>query len=1842
VRRIRHVLPLLLLAALLRSATQSWDSGLLTPHPDERQVAFVAERTTGWFSDPGFYAYGSLHFSLLRTVTELTGQRPIYEHLLVTGRALSLLASLLTVGVVWWLGRRAFGRRAALLAAALLTLTPLDLQLSHYATVEAHHAFWVAVALALAWLLARRPEPWWAAAAGVAIGASLAVKVASLPLLAPLAVALIAAGRRRGAVHAAGLGALAAATTVTAFWLGQPWAFAGGRAPLGFLLAAAVLAGALLVAARLRREVPLAWGLGAAAVALAALAAAALASRGALNPDYLKGVGEQMAMVTGAADMPYTRVYRHTLPVLYPLRELLLWGLGPAFAVTALAAGAGALRRLARRPRRLVGGAWGPSTTLLLVLLAWLIPTALRFATLQVKFLRYWEPLLAAAALLAGWFLATLPERWRRPAATATIGATALAALAYLWAFAAPHPYVTARAWLDDLMAPETKVAFEHWDEDLRLPASASRVDLTPYDLPDNEAKIRRLCDALARADYVVLTTHRVRRTLFANPDRFPLSARLYKLLLAGEAGFLPLTRFERAPRLFGLELPVQLADESFVNYEFPRVVVLRRAGALPTEELLARVARALPGLEAAGFAAFERRWVGALPRAPAPDRALRQLVDGVAFVAALALLGAATWVLLLPLLGRTRDGGAALALASGWVGLAWLLWLGSRAGAWRTSPATASALLLLLVAAAGALAWRRRAAVCETITRRGGGIRLVLAVWLAVFALFLVVRLGNPAIGWGEKPMDFTFLNAFLRAPSWPPGEPWLAGLPLHYYYFGEVLGALPIQLAGASGAVGYNLVAAAVPAFSAALLAAFGLAIAPGRPLGGIVLPALALLLGNLAWPVKLLDAAREATLFDLWWATSRVIPGFAIDEYPLWTAVFADLHAHFFAAPVALLAAAWGWLVVRAGRGWPVAVVACGVATGVLAATNPWDVLTLTALLLAAALLGARRFPRALGRLVLAAGVSVLAVLPFLGELARWTRAGTGGSLLSLVRADWAPAWAILVHFGLFLLPLLVWAGATLGRSWRFVGPVAVAGALAGLAFGSHAAALALAGAVVLAAAALRAREFQQRLAGGVAVTGLVLVALCERFTLVDRMNTLFKVYNGVWYALAVAVVLLLASHRRPIRRLVGATLLPLAAIAAVNLPLAIWQGWAYPRVASPRPTLDGRAYLGRLDPQSWRVIRALEAVARPGDVVAEAAGPSYAEFTRVAMHTGVPTVVGWEFHLIQRGQSPAEIRARRDDLERLYRPSGGQEARKVLERLSVRWVVVTDLERRTYGMPAGEPLAAVPGLVRVVDRDGAQLYRVLGATGPMATPVTPPSPEVEVLDRLAVPGAVTVRSLTLRRVGAVLALSDGAIVVTDAGGRLSERIAPPPCPVMGAAESSRGLLALCADGRLLRHDEERWAPAGQAPAAAGLTARPDLHVWGPGGLYRRHENNDWLRLVTGPVVAAAVSADGLAWFDGTRLVISDRRGAERTLAPPANGISHLALRSGDLWAVDGRGRLLRSGGGLLPWREALAPQTRAAAVAGDGARLFMILDDGLLATWRSEACDSPWELPTGERPGALREPRGIAVAPAGWFVVADTRNYRVQWFDRDGVCLDRWGERGGGVGQFEDPAGVAVAADGTLAVADTWNGRIQVLGPDDAATIAADGLYGPRGVFWWHDGRLFIADTGNQRVLQWRRGMDEAVTLTEFTAKPVGLARTGDLLAVALPAAGHIALLDPASGATRTTLEVPSWHGGREVEAYLAALPDGRLLASSPEAGKLWLVDPKGQPAPLEFRHGLHGASGVGVLPDGTVVVALTWEHRLARFPLAGAPAANQPTPPRARRQHAGRQDDPSPR
>jgi len=1469
------------------------------------------------------------------------------------------------------------------------------------------------------------------------------------------------------------------------------------------------------------------------------------------------------------------------------------------------------IRSLGRR----LTGRWTPATVLLAVVLAWLVPMTIRLGTVHVKYLRYWEPLVVPATMVAAWALLRLENRWRRPAMLMTVAATVLWGSTYLWGFASPHPHRIAGDWLRTMVADGQVVAFEHWDETLSLPRAA-RTELPSYDLPDDDGKIGRWCESLASADWVVLTSNRVRRTVLANGDRFPRTGRLYRLLFAGEAGFEPVSRAERGPRLFGLRRPVQLADESFVNYDFPRVVILRRIEPVDAAALAERTLRPLPYLQQLSSVQLDRRFVDPLPAIRPVPTATSQAIDVLMWLLVFAVLAGGTWTLLLPVVRGWPDAGLGLSMVTGWLVHAWLLWFGSELGLWPVSAASASWVLLAVVAAGGFAAGKRRALIRRLWRQRRRAILVVLSVTGIVWLLFTAIRASNPAIFWGEKPMDFSFLNAFLRADSWPTGEPWMAGMPLHYYYFGEVLAAFPILVAGSDPAVGYNLMAATIPALSAAVLAALGLAVARGwRCLAATLLPLVVLLTGNLGWLLPdNLELARQERWFDLWWATSRVIPGFAIDEYPLWTATFADLHGHFIALPVLLAALVWGWLTVQRRRRWLPAALLCGVATAVLVATNPWDVFVLTGALGLGTLVAAARPTVGMQRLMVAALASMLAALPFLWELAAGIGAGAGGRLFHLTDADFAPAWAVVVHFGPFLVPLTLLAMALVGstRSWLFTFPVAAGAALLGLSFGSSAAALALAATVLFGTVAARSAEPVPRVMWTLTALAMAAVAACERLTLIDRMNTLFKIYNGVWVllALALAVHVLRAPAWR--RWVLMATWLPLQLAAMVNLPLGILQGWLQPRISSPRPTLDGQAFLATADPQTWFLVRALHGTARPDDVVAEAAKTAYGAYTRIAMHTGQTTVVGWPWHLQQRGQSRTEVDARYVDLKTLYGGTDPVSRRAVLDRYRVDWVVLSDLERTTYGLGPDDLLDGVPGLIEFVAEDGAVLYRVRepAPTRPLAlAPRSRSIPaSVTVIGSVPVVGDTVVRALAVDDRGGTAVLRDGTLLRLDALGRAEESVSETPCSVSSIARVGGRNWVGCLDGGIWRYDEGEWRGFGSPGGSANVSGGDDLWAWGEGGLWRYEGDASWSQVDARAVAAAAGVGPTVAVADGTQ--VSVHSGSGRHVVGPIQGeVRWLAWQNQVLWALTDRG-LYRSGGGVLPWRESLPDLEGVSAIAGGGGRLWLVLGDGLLVQHAAERCIPPWN--GADEGGDLDQPRDVVASDAGWIAVADTRNHCVRWYTSQGACLDRYGTEGGLPGQFREPSGLALAPDGTLAVADTWNGRVQLLRPGGSLQVVGERLYGPRDVLWAPDGALLVADTGNWTLLRYAPPRWQREELYRFDAPVVGLAWSDGLVAAAVPVSGQVVLVDPDQRVEVRRLEVPGWQSGDQQEGYLAVTPDGGVLASAPATGELWLLDPAGVAPPRRVAQDLAGVTGFAVLRDGRIIASRTWDSALVRL------------------------------
>jgi hypothetical protein len=210
---------------------------------------------------------------------------------------------------------------------------------------------------------------------------------------------------------------------------------------------------------------------------------------------------------------------------------------------------------------------------------------------------------------------------------------------------------------------------------------------------------------------------------------------------------------------------------------------------------------------------------------------------------------------------------------------------------------------------------------------------------------------------------------------------------------------------------------------------------------------------------------------------------------------------------------------------------------------------------------------------------------------------------------------------------------------------------------------------------------------------------------------RMNTVFKFYFQAWVLLALAAaygVWVVSNHWRGVGGL-------LWRLALVGLILA---GLVYPILAIPnktgdfsaQPTLDGMAWLEQFHPDDYAAIRWLQANAPDSAVILEASGGSYSYYGRVSALTGLPTVLGWDFHEYQWRGSYDEPAARKPDIDMLYNSVDPAQTLTLLDKYDITYVYVGSLEREQYS-PDG--LAKFGRLMDVVyQHDEVTIYQRRG--------------------------------------------------------------------------------------------------------------------------------------------------------------------------------------------------------------------------------------------------------------------------------------------------------------------------------------------------------------------------------------------------------------------------------------------------------------------------------------------------------------------------------------------------
>ncbi len=908
---LRRLFPYFLLAGILlvgfalRTYNVDWADGQL-PHPDERStIAFYAptiqwpkdtstlldpERSTlNPFVDPNTgrprsYTYGHFPLYLLvatgHFVAELTplaekvGLPDKYVNMIRmadgvpgfawVGRVLVAIFDTLTLLFLFLLGKRLWNIHVGLLAAAFGAFTVLQIQLSHFFAVDPISAAFVVMTLYFAIRMLDTGTWGFTILTGVMAGLAVASKFSATPVLA-------------APVIAGGL-------------LTWRQAKSGDlRTTPGWMLAFVSLLIAFLTFFITSPFAILDW-----------------------QHFYQFVIKEQGAMARGEADFPFTRQYRGTTPYWYFIEQQILWGMGIFLGgVGWLGFGWGLIRAILGRAQP---GLW--------IILSWLLPYFLITGSFLAKFNRYMAPVDPLLSLLGAgmlWSFAVWLVSKRLPSLPADLNAEAqpgqgsseepgtseLLVVAepipqavivepekkirrwfwgmgllillptMLWALAfvngvyrTEHPFITASKWMYANIPDGSTIITEHWEEGLPLnlpipkgyPAAHGWKNVTmPMYEEDTPQKFEIIKQNMREGDYYVLATKRLYGALPHLPERYPMSIRFYELLFEGKLGYTLVGDFHTYPKLFGIEIPDQSADESFWVYDHPRTLIFKKERDLTDEEwneLLGGLwEQAIPyytGDESSGgwLSKLTFGLLGDKPAENSPEEKsllLEQPVDTLPDVGriawnplresslasviiwwlALLLVQVLTWPLAFAIFTHLRDRGYAFSRALGLIVLAWISWRLS------ASHLLINNLLPYLVAVGLLMLfsfwlWRRqRQAMVSFWQKRRGLILTIEVIFTSSFLFFVLIRLLNPDLWqpWfgGEKFMEFAFLNAVLKTPYFPPYDPYFAGGVMNYYYYGYQVLAVLIKLTGLKPTIAFNL---AIPTlFSLTFVGVFSL---------------------------------------------------------------------------------------------------------------------------------------------------------------------------------------------------------------------------------------------------------------------------------------------------------------------------------------------------------------------------------------------------------------------------------------------------------------------------------------------------------------------------------------------------------------------------------------------------------------------------------------------------------------------------------------------------------------------------------------------------------------------------------------------------------------------------------------------------------------------------------------------------------------------------------------------------------------------------------------------------------------------------------------------------------
>jgi uncharacterized membrane protein len=529
-----------------------------------------------------------------------------------------------------------------------------------------------------------------------------------------------------------------------------------------------------------------------------------------------------------------------------------------------------------------------------------------------------------------------------------------------------------------------------------------------------------------------------------------------------------------------------------------------------------------------------------------------------------------------------------------GVVGLGAITWVLSLI---KILPFTTLFIWLIIVALYAVVLATRRQTIKKCLKQHWRGYLFIEVVFLALFIIGIALRSAVPKIEGIEKMMDAAILSNLMRHDTGVPVDTWYAPNGLNYYYFGHWLVAMLAKMSRVGLAYAFNLGFAFVLATAGTSVFVLGWQIVK-RKFAGFLALFLAFFASNLHPFIIIFSGQHNYFFFNSGRFVEQVI-----NEYPLYSLILGDLHAHMMALVLSTafyLAVALMYLDKTFKNSQIITALTAGGLVGLLSATNSFDVISCT--------------------IVFGLAVGVM----------RWRH-----------KIDNHQTWQLAVAY---ILPLIIFTFIFMTHFMPAVGGVAIAlfktplkhvfwqfGIPLILSFGAL---------LVLWKKGWIKQHRRADLIWVFGLGGLIMIILPQLIFLKDiyyyqnppfaRANTVFKMWYSAWPLMAVATASLLVVLDALIKKKLWRYILRgVIVLSCILLAFGLYIGLKSLSDHKPN-TLDGLAYLSYQDPTKLEIIKWVDKNITGQPIVLQAVGQSYSQKNWLASYSGLPTIIGWQSH------------------------------------------------------------------------------------------------------------------------------------------------------------------------------------------------------------------------------------------------------------------------------------------------------------------------------------------------------------------------------------------------------------------------------------------------------------------------------------------------------------------------------------------------------------------------------------------------------------------------------------